>query len=268
MHSLFYKVFRVPRQSLSMRRLVLELSIKDQIKKLKDLKNLKDIDKSETEFPNQEIKSPDIESSLKLLEMLQKIKSFEMLHVLRFDQDEFAAVLKVEIKDPSFNIEDLFNNKEMAHGAKVELQLLEKEKEGICIYFMKGKPPHSSSQTSSKKLIMYPSMPVSYRDGKVRVTLLGDNDQVKEALEFFEKAGNFKVISLMDAKFLPSSPFSRLTEKQRDAVILAFRLGYFDTPRKVSADELAAKLGLASSTLAVHLRRAERRLLADLLNEQ
>jgi hypothetical protein len=249
-----------------MRRLVLELSIKDQIKKLKDLENLKVIDKSEPEFQNQETKSPDIESSLKLLEMLQKIKSFEMLHVLRFDQDEFAAILKVEIKDPSFNIEDLFNNREMAHGAKVELQLLEKEKEGICIYFIKGKPPHSSPQTSIK-LIMYPSMPVSFRDGKVRVTLLGDNDQVKEALEFFEKAGNFKVVSLMDAKFLPSSPFSRLTEKQRDAVILAFRLGYFDTPRKVSADELAAKLGLASSTLAVHLRRAERRLLAEMLNE-
>jgi len=55
--------------------------------------------------------------------------------------------------------------------------------------------------------------------------------------------------------------------KQQDAIVLAFRLGYFDTPRKVSVGELAQKLGLASSTLAVHLRRAERRLLAEILNE-
>jgi len=250
-----------------MRRLVLELSIKDQIKKLKDLENLKDVDKSESEFPNQEIKSLEIPPGLKLLNMLQKIKSLEMLHVLRFDQDEFAAIFKVEIKDPSFNIEDLFNNKEMAHGAKVELHLLEKEKEGTCIYFMKGKPPHSSPEANSKKLSIYPFMPFSLRDGKVRVTLLGDNDQMKEALEFLEKAGNFKVISLMDAKFLPSSPVSRLTEKQREAIILAFNLGYFDTPRKISSEQLANKLGLANSTLAVHLRRAERRLLAEMLNE-
>jgi predicted DNA binding protein len=90
---------------------------------------------------------------------------------------------------------------------------------------------------------------------------------MKEALEFLEKAGNFKVISLMDAKFLPSSPVSRLTEKQREAIILAFNLGYFDTPRKISSEQLANKLGLANSTLAVHLRRAERRLLAEMLNE-
>ena len=250
-----------------MRRLVLELSIKDQIKKLKNLENLKDVDKSESEFPNQEIKSLEIPPGLKLLNMLQKIKSLEMLHVLRFDQDEFAAIFKVEIKDPSFNIEDLFNNKEMAHGAKVELHLLEKEKEETCIYFMKGKPPHSSPEANSKKLSIYPFMPFSLRDGKVRVTLLGDNDQVKEALEFLEKAGNFKVISLMDAKFSPSSPVSRLTEKQREAIILAFKLGYFDTPRKISSEQLATKLGLANSTLAVHLRRAERRLLAEILNE-
>ncbi len=250
-----------------MRRLVLELSIKDQIKKLKELENLKDVDKSESEFPNQEIKSLEIPSGLKLFDMLQKIKSFEILHVLRFDQDEFAAILKVEIKDPSFNIEDLFNNKELAHGAKVELQLLEKEKEGTCIYFMKGIPPQSSPETNSKKISIYPFMPISISDGKVRVTLLGDNDQVKEALEFFEKAGNFKVVSLMDAKFLPSSPINRLTEKQRDSIILAFKLGYFDTPRKISSEQLATKLGLANSTLAVHLRRAQRRLLAETLNE-
>ena len=78
---------------------------------------------------------------------------------------------------------------------------------------------------------------------------------------------NYKVLSLTDAKFSLNSPISRLTEKQQEAISLAFRLGYFDTPRKISVDELAEKLGLSSSTLAVHLRRAERRLLAEMLNE-
>ena len=112
---------------------------------------------------------------------------------------------------------------------------------------------------------MYPLLPFAVRDGKVRVTLVGDNEQVKPFLE--NRGVNFKVLSLTDAKFSPNSPISRLTEKQQEAISLAFRLGYFDTPRKISVNELAAKLGLASSTLAVHLRRAERRLLAEVLNE-
>jgi predicted DNA binding protein len=112
---------------------------------------------------------------------------------------------------------------------------------------------------------MYPVLPVAISDGKVRVTLVGENEQVKEFLE--SRGVNYKVLSLTDAKFSLNSPISRLTEKQQEAVSLAFRLGYFDTPRKVSADELAKKLGLSSSTLAVHLRRAERRLLSEMLNE-
>ena len=250
-----------------MRRLVLELSIKDQIKKLKELENLRNAGKSESEFPNQEIKSLENPSGLKFLDMLQKIKSFEILHFLRFDQDEFAAILRVEIKDPSFKIEDLFNNKELSHGTEVKLQLLEREKEGICTYFMRGKPQPSSG-TNREKMDMYPSLPFVIRDGKIRMTFLGNNNQVKKTLEFFEKAGiNYKVISIMDANFSPSSPVNRLTAKQSDAIILAFRLGYFDTPRKISSEQLATKLGLANSTLAVHLRRAERRLLAEMLNE-
>ena len=108
-------------------------------------------------------------------------------------------------------------------------------------------------------------LPFAVRDGKIRVTLVGDDEQVKEFLE--NREVNYKVVSLTDAKFSLNSPVSRLTEKQQEAISLAFRLGYFDTPRKVSAVELAEKLGLASSTLAVHLRRAERRLLAETLNE-
>jgi predicted DNA binding protein len=97
--------------------------------------------------------------------------------------------------------------------------------------------------------------------------LLGDNNQVKEFLELMDEMGiRYRIISLMDAKFSPSSPVSSLTDKQREALILAFTLGYFDTPRKISSEELAEKLGIVHSTLAVHLRRAERRLLSEILN--
>ncbi len=50
-----------------------------------------------------------------------------------------------------------------------------------------------------------------------------------------------KVVSLMDAKFSPSSPLQRLTEKQRDVLIKAYKLGYYDRPRKISSEVSSAQ---------------------------
>jgi len=259
--SLFAKKIFLLNESnaIYMRRLVVEWPINDAIRRIKE-REIEKIKKSGGDANSKlikKIKSTEIDR----LETLKKIKSFQMLHILRFDSSEIAAIFRLEAKDQSLNVEELL--KSLLNNLKVEYQLLEQGR-GACIFFIKGKPPQSSSGTSSRG-VMYPMLPFEVRDGKVRITLVGDNEQVKEFLE--NRGVNYKVLSLTDAKFSLNSPISRLTEKQQEAISLAFRLGYFDTPRKVSAEELAQKLDLSSSTLAVHLRRAERRLLAEMLNE-
>lgn len=52
-----------------------------------------------------------------------------------------------------------------------------------------------------------------------------------------------------------------LTERQRDVLVTAYERNYFDVPRGVSADELAAEFDLDKSTVLDHLRRAQRNLL-------
>ena len=242
-----------------MRRLVIEWSINEAIKRIKD-REIEKLKESGEQVDSGLVKKAE-STELNRLETIKKIKSFEVLHILRFDSSETAAIFRLESKDNSLEVEELLES--ILQNLNVEYQLLEQDR-GAYIYFIKGKPPQPSSGAPNRRG-MYPMLPFAVRDGKVRVTLVGDNDQVKEFLE--NRQVNYKVLSLTDAKFSPNSPISRLTEKQQEAISLAFRLGYFDTPRKVSADELAAKLGLSSSTLAVHLRRAERRLLAEMLNE-
>ena len=242
-----------------MRRLVIEWSINEAIKRIKD-REIEKLKKS-GEQENSGIVKKAESTELNRLETIKKIKSFEVLHILRFDSSETAAIFRLESKDNSLEVEELL--KSILQNLNVEYQLLEQDR-GACIYFIKGKTVQPSSDSPNRRG-MYPMLPFAVRDGKVRVTLVGDNEQVKEFLE--NRRVDYKVLSLTDAKFSLDSPISCLTEKQQEAISLAFRLGYFDTPRKVSADELATKLGLASSTLAVHLRRAERRLLAEMLNE-
>jgi predicted DNA binding protein len=203
---------------------------------------------------------------LQMIELQRKIKSLEMLHILKIGEDGFALILRIELKDPSQNVEE-FLTYILKDTVNSKFQLLEHEKENTYIFFVKGQPIESSHAIDHRKITMYPVMPLGIKDGKVKITLLGDNEQVKQFLEFIGGIGiRYRIISLMDAKFSPSSPVSSLTDKQREALILAFTLGYFDTPRKISSEELAKKMGIVHSTLAVHLRRAERRLLSEVLN--
>ncbi len=48
---------------------------------------------------------------------------------------------------------------------------------------------------------------------------------------------------------------------------MTYKLGYFDVPKKINPDELAAHLHLTGSTVVEHLSKAEHRLLAGILNE-
>ena len=58
-----------------------------------------------------------------------------------------------------------------------------------------------------------------------------------------------------------------LTESQRAALVGAFVQGYYDDPRTVTQEELAAILGISSSALSGRLRRGSARLIEAFLLE-
>ncbi len=59
-----------------------------------------------------------------------------------------------------------------------------------------------------------------------------------------------------------------LTDTQREALVLAFERGYFDSPREVSLEELADELGITQQSLSSRLKRGHRRLIEGALMGQ
>jgi predicted DNA binding protein len=57
-----------------------------------------------------------------------------------------------------------------------------------------------------------------------------------------------------------------LTETQREALVLAYERGYFDTPRETSLEEVAEELGITQQSLSSRLRRGHRRLIRATLS--
>ncbi|WP_225807710.1 helix-turn-helix domain-containing protein [Thermococcus bergensis] len=61
------------------------------------------------------------------------------------------------------------------------------------------------------------------------------------------------------------SPLLKLTDKQLEVLLFAYKSGYFDSPRRVTLRELAQILGLSPSTVKEHLREAEKKILEELI---
>lgn len=59
----------------------------------------------------------------------------------------------------------------------------------------------------------------------------------------------------------------RLTDRQLEVVEAAYKMGYFERPKRSNATEVANSLGIAQSTFTEHLMTAQRKLLDDVLEE-
>ena len=100
------------------------------------------------------------------------------------------------------------------------------------------------------------------------MTLVGSTKQIKDTLRIVENLGIlYRILQLTDSKFSSDSPLCVLTDKQRKVLIASYRLGYYDVPRRISSEQLSKKLNLHKSALAAHRRKAELRVLSQILKE-
>ena len=139
---------------------------------------------------------------------IQRLKSFEIVHILRLEPAEFCALVRVNFGNEPARIEDIFPT---FHGAKFEHELLEEDK-GIYTFFIKIssrpgiKRPQELSQLISGG---YLSTPFEVKDGRLKVSFLGTAKQIKGILKSLEKSPvKFKIVSLIDAKFSPTLRFN------------------------------------------------------------
>jgi predicted DNA binding protein len=107
---------------------------------------------------------------------------------------------------------------------------------------------------------------LGYRDGKIRLVVLGGTGELRKLLHQMTGDGmEYKVLSVSDARFEPNSPLSMLTPSQRKTLLTAFDGGYYDLPRRIDSSHIAGKLGLDKSTVAEHLRKAERSVMKQVI---
>lgn len=104
-------------------------------------------------------------------------------------------------------------------------------------------------------LVFLPPVVISGGTETYRVFAL-DRKQVDRAVKALTPKNRVLVRSIHE-RVVATSPLAALTEKQREALEVAYEEGWYDRPRRAGQDALARRLGVSRPALAERLSRAE-----------
>jgi hypothetical protein len=195
----------------------------------------------------------------------EKVEVLEALRCFKCDTQGLAIICRIRLKDRKITIQDLL----MGKGLLTNIELLYKEKDGSLVVFIEGrscvpKPPKDIKQP--KMLMTRP--PDFLEVDRMKVEMIGKEDEIKKLLHYTNKWGDnsFEILGLtsIDTKG-GESLLSKLTTRQRQTLLTAYTLGYYDVPRRISSDDLARHLDVDKSTTVEHLRKAERKLIGSIV---
>ncbi len=107
--------------------------------------------------------------------------------------------------------------------------------------------------------------PSIFTKEKMTMSVCGTEKNLKKFLEAIKNIGEIINISFKNAAFNDQTILSCLTKRQREILIAAKKNGYYSYPRKINSRELSKKIGLSKPTVVQHLRKAEGRIILNLL---
>ena len=207
----------------------------------------------------------DLEVKEEFLEMLNflldKTESIELIELIKLDFKKGVkmGIAALNMKE-GYTIEDLDLPEFMD-----TMTILKKEGNR---YIILAKVTFFKKFTSLAKkfdLDIIWDTPSIFKKGKMVLSVIGNVANLKRFLEVIKHLGEIKNVSFTKAIFNEQTILSCLTEKQKEILIAAKKNGYYSYPRKINSKELSEKIGLSKPTVVQHLRKAEVRLVSNIL---
>jgi predicted DNA binding protein len=193
--------------------------------------------------------------------MLEKIDSIELLELLRLDFEKGIKVGLMQLKvKKGFTIEDV---ELPEHVNNIDVLQSEGDKY-ICI--VKVQVPREFKKLMREfKLDLIWTTPSLLSNDKGVTSVIGPEEDLKKFLSLMKNLGEIRNITFQKAAYHEHDILSVLTKKQREIIVEAKKSGYYDYPRKINAEGLAKKIGISKATVVEHLRKAEERIIENIL---
>jgi predicted DNA binding protein len=191
-----------------------------------------------------------------------KIESYEILEALKINYEEGICVDLIEVTTrPGFTIEDVKSIDKM----EIINVIKSSGNKHTCLakYFETEENMETFQETD---LDLIQSTPTILAQDKITVTMIGETENLNRFIEMLKRNGaKILKMNITKAAYQKHNLLNVLTEKQRSILITAHKYGYYDYPKRINSQQLAQKVDVGKATLVQHLRKAEGRLMGEIL---
>ncbi|WP_346765822.1 helix-turn-helix domain-containing protein [Thermococcus sp. MV5] len=181
--------------------------------------------------------------------------------------DEIIKITEVKFKE-GVNPEEIIGNLRKLPHVK-ELKLLPKNDHHIIYSKIDMKNIPFPTKQVDKILDLQRKGLVIFEKGtfdgnSIILYVICEDSLPSEVISTVREVYNGSILSIEDY-VSEDNPLLKLSKRQREILLLAYKSGYFDNPHKVTLKDLAEMLGLSVSTVKEHLRKAQRKILDEII---
>jgi len=193
--------------------------------------------------------------------ILDKVESIELIELVKLD---FEQGMKMGIA--ALNMKEGYTIEDIELPEFMDMITVLKQEGNRYIIFAKVKFYKRFIGFAKKfNIDIIWDTPSIFEKGKMVLSVTGEEKDLKKFLDVIKMLGEVQSMSFKKATFNEQSILSCLTEKQKEILIAAKKNGYYKYPRELNSEELSKKIGLSKPTVVQHLRKAEIRLISNIL---
>jgi predicted DNA binding protein len=144
--------------------------------------------------------------------------------------------------------------------------------DGRCYVYQHCRPTERAQEflrllNEYRLMIMFPIY--LSEEGGITIEIVGSESDVQRGFDALPREVRCRSSIERVGEYSPMAAgvASRLTERQREVLDAATTVGYYEVPRRGTADDVADAVGCASSTASEHLRKIEARILSAIARQ-
>ena len=196
-----------------------------------------------------------------MAEVFANVRSYSILETLKMD---YQAGICIEILE--FVLKEGVSIQDIRTVGNMEILSVLKSidnKHTCLIRYTESEEAKEQFQESDLGLIH--TIPTIISPEKFTISMMGERKNLADFVEMMKNAGTIRKMAVRRAAYQKADLLVVLTDKQREVMVAAFQNGYYDYPKKISSERLCRKVSIAKPTLLQHMRKAEGRILKEIM---